>query len=280
MLSHDLRSGLWRQRGLLLISLGVALYASLIIYRVMNNVAAITGGTFSLTMGELLFYLLIGSLPATPGEPLDIPAIWLFFQVGCLLFTLNHPVNDLEQSGTQILLRSGSRLKWWLCKCVWNVLCVLLYNAAAWAMMAVFCAVLRLPLTLEVRAEFAFDLLPSADIEDLSVVYSTQEMLFQLVLVPLLAMLAMNLLQMFNTFFLSQILGFVVSITLLIVSLFQCAPWAIGNFGMMQRNSTFFAEGLDFGTAPPILLGVCLCAVVAGCVLLRKKDILSVHIGG
>ncbi|MCD8127744.1 MAG: hypothetical protein LUD82_10000 [Clostridiales bacterium] len=275
MLSHDLRSGLWLRKYFILIPIIIALVCAAVYTRVFLSYES------SNTLGMVLFFLMGGTLPAqslSAGEVLEIPVLWLLFQTGCLVFTMGYPIGDLERSGTQILLRSGGRIRWWLSKCVWNVLSTILYNLALYVVLAVYCLVASIPLSLSVSGDYAYEILPSFDTQ-IQAFYGSGVMLVQLIVVPVLMMSALNLFQMLLSFALNQILGFVISVAWLVWSIFQISPLAIGNYGLMQRSSLFYSQGISFLWGTPLLCLVGLLCMGLGCAILKRKNILYTQMG-
>ncbi len=62
-----------------------------------------------------------------------IPVLWLLPQVLVAYIIGYYAMTDLDQYGSQILIRSGSRIKWWVSKCIWNgctVICLYLITYA------------------------------------------------------------------------------------------------------------------------------------------------------
>ena len=276
MLGHDLRAGIWTRRKFLLIPCALAL---------IPLCASIPLNIFNpelCTLGSFLLYMFGGSLSADTlavGEVLDIPILWILFQTGCLLYTASYPTRDLEQAGLQFILRGGGRVRWWLSKCTWNVLSVCIYYATTLCTMVLFCLVRRVPLTLTVSSEFAIQILPNCDVF-LDVPYSEWIMGVHLILIQVLMMVTLNLLQMFVSMFFQPIIGFIISVAILVWSIFQTFPLAIGNYGMMQRNSLFYSDGLDFIFAIPLLCLLCLLIIAAGGIGIKRKDILPICAGG
>lgn len=275
MLGHDFRAGIWDRRAFLLLPCFVALFPALLFAKmaILKEVGS---------LGGILLYLFTGCLSAevmTVGETLTIPALWMIFHSGCLLYTVGYPIRDLEQSGIQILLRGGGRIRWWLSKCVWNVLSVALYMGTALVTLVIFCLLAGVPLSLSVNSEAAMILMPNCDVFP-EIPYSTATMFLHLILVPLLMTIALNLLQTLLSLLSRPFLGFVACVAMLAWAIFQTSPVVFGNYGMLQRDRLFYSGGLNFTSAIPGLLGLSLGLVAAGCLIIKRKNILSTDKGG
>lgn len=44
-----------------------------------------------------------------------------------LFVTLSYPMNNLCGFGNKLLIKGKSRVKWWLSKCIWNLLCNIIF---------------------------------------------------------------------------------------------------------------------------------------------------------
>ncbi|MGN0327387.1 MAG: hypothetical protein ACI4D4_00265 [Lachnospira sp.] len=56
----------------------------------------------------------------------ELPVIWMTVQMLLLSLVFSYPEKDLSNNGYNILLRCGSRRKWWLSKLMWGIIQILL----------------------------------------------------------------------------------------------------------------------------------------------------------
>lgn len=62
------------------------------------------------------------------GNAFEFPSMWmLVFLVGAFI-TLYYPTRDLQKMGMHILVSAQNRKKWWISKCIWNILITLAYH--------------------------------------------------------------------------------------------------------------------------------------------------------
>lgn len=71
------------------------------------------------------------------------------------------------------------------------------------------------------------------------------EIILPLLILPLLVSITLGLLQMLLSFIFSPIIGYMLSIVILVVSVYKESPLLIGNYSMMARNKLFMGDGVD-----------------------------------
>ena len=107
-----------------------------------NNAALQNGdlqGVVRGSFGDLMLYTFGGMqkyIPE-PGVAFQFPAFWMLLYLLLAYITLYYPFNDLEESGQNILVRSGGRRLWWFSKCIWNVSSVIVFFLLGWLVMLV-----------------------------------------------------------------------------------------------------------------------------------------------
>lgn len=92
------------------------------------------------------------------------------------------------------------------------------------------------------------------------------------VVLPLLTLMALNMLQMVLCLMMKPVFGFLICICLLLVSLFINSPYALGNGAMMVRSGVFFEGGLNpvaAGVTCLVFIGV---SVVTGIIRFNRMD--------
>lgn len=272
MLLYDIQNGIVRRRRWLLLPaliwlLGVCY---LTIY---------TDLCEGMSFGACLFILLTG------GEPIDlamrsfsVPFLWLFLQLGYVLFTVEYPTRDMNSFGQQIMVRAGSRSGWIMSKCLWTVLSTAIYWAVGYIVLLLFCAFGGLSLTLAIPGELVQTTLSSCDIP--REVYPAAQTLLPLIVMPLLTSAAVCLIQLLAAVAASEVIAVSVSVFLLIWSACVRTPFAIGNYAMMQRCSLFGTKGLSYPKGIPLLLCIAVGAVVGAVALFGRRDILGAKKNG
>lgn len=84
------------------------------------------------SFGDVIAYFFSGSKPfAFTRERFEFPIGWFVMMMLVAHMTLWYPFRDIRGFGTLVLSRCYTRWSWWVGKCVWVVLCVLVVFAAA-----------------------------------------------------------------------------------------------------------------------------------------------------
>lgn len=212
--------------------------------------------------------ILSGAAEHTPQEGGDFapPVSWLVLNLFGLFLTCTYLVSDLRASGKYVMLLSANRAKWWLSKCLWIIMCSLLYYVALYLIILAGCLVIGSGIAAESSQVF--------DYLGLTMIDSNVELL-NMLLLPVVAFAAMALLQATVSLMTGPVIGYGVSIILLVLSAYFKLPWLIGNFMMLARLSPFVQDGLNPITGYIISLSVTLLAIAAGTLLIKNRDILE-----
>lgn len=56
---------------------------------------------------------------AASNMPFQLPIAWLFITLVVFYLPLAYPLRDLSGFGSQVLVASGGRIRWWISKCLW-----------------------------------------------------------------------------------------------------------------------------------------------------------------
>ncbi|MDD5799478.1 MAG: hypothetical protein PUD09_02355 [Coriobacteriales bacterium] len=224
------------------------------------------------TFGNEMVVTLAGMQAYLPGmsDPFRFPVSWVILLMLVSYMTLGFPYRDLEGFGQKVLTKSGSRWRWWLSKCVWVTLCVLVYWALLYATLMVFSMATGNGISLKVS-----DAVPKLVQADLTIRPNTDEFVAFLLVAPCV-MTSLCLLQLCLSLFIRPTLSYVATLSILFLSAFyyQC-PLLPGNYLMMFRSLGLVRDGYPAlqGLVLAIVLGT--ASVVVGGVAFRRKDILG-----
>lgn len=176
------------------------------------------------SLGDCLIYLFRGvnvlALPAGNKQKLDIPVFWILLIIVCLFLHIGYFLGDMTASGQQILLRSQSRKNWLLSKCIWSIAGGILYYLLILLSAVIFCLITNQYLKVSMTESV------SEIVLNMNTAPPTQ-VLFTVVLKPILAFVAMNLLQMMLQVLSRPIAGFLICLILILSSLYcpvMCFP--------------------------------------------------------
>ncbi len=202
------------------------------------------------------------------GEAFLFPALWIFFFLLLLFYTLRYPTQNLDGIGKNMLILSQNRKTWWFSKVLWCCCFVLTYFAAFYFTAWLASLLLGGQPTLQVS-----EYVPTALDAGMYVKNPPWNILPGLVLVPCMAC-GLALFQMFLSICVKPIFAYVVSCILLLSSAYFASPFLIGNFAMIFRTNIFVEEGY------PVLWGfiasaaVLLISIAVGYIRMKYMDIL------
>lgn len=264
---HDCKNGLLRWR--YISAVGLWLVPSLIMFEMLQFYNE------SGTLGDYLLYIFRGMEPVkdvSTLEQIQLPIPWLVVVGGSLFISLDYLQNDLTTAGQQILVRCHSRKMWYLSKCLWNVSNCFAYFAIG-LIAPVFLSLIGGGLALSASSELTASLFWSA-----APIEITGFRVFTIaVVLPFLTMAALNMLQMTLCLFIKPIFSFLSCVCLLIVSLFWCSPFSLGNGAMTLRSSVMTDNGINPLDCGIFCLAVLLVCVIAGTIKFQNYNILGVE---
>ena len=270
LLRHDLRCGLLRWRYLL-----AAPIFLLPCLACCNQLALsqMTGNWM-----DYMLYIFQGRLPVdltSPEVQLSIPTLWVFVLGASPLLNLDYLLNDLTQAGQQMIIRSGRRWSWYLSKCVWNLLSCVLYLLLGCVTAGVFTLLLGGELSLHNTPQAILALFSEAGLEEVAL--TPVQGVIATVLLPLATLMALNLLQMALCLLLPPIAAFIVSLAVLLLSVYGNFAFFLGNGAMTVRSALLVPGGISPAVAGVTAGVIILLSAVLGCVRFQYTDILGLE---
>lgn len=207
----------------------------------------------------------------SPNKPFNIPVLWLLFNI-CLAFIVaNYPFKDLDSFGLQILLRSRSRGYWWLSKCIWNILTVVLCYLIALFVILIFTAC---------TGVFSHnpDVQIGLQVSQVAVSELTQnDLVLTAFVLPLITSISLSLLQMVISLISHKpALGFIAIVCLLTISAYYCSAFLSGNYLMILRSDLIIHNmGVSSQNGIIMATSISILSIVSGFAVFSKYDILK-----
>ncbi len=224
------------------------------------------------TFGDYFLYIFGGMkeyIP-TPGEPFKIPYLWLLVHLGILYFTLHYMYDDLHGFGQQLILRSKSRITWWVSKCIWNVVAVVVFYVLAWSTIALWAQLHHAAHNFQISS-FLFEwMLPEMQEKNTS-----ESLVWEITWMPLMVTIAASMFQMFLSFFLNPMLCYIISIVHFLAAAYYLSPFLLGNYAMALRSNKAIANGVDLCHGTEIAIAGILLSVFLGMLIFQRYNILS-----
>lgn len=206
----------------------------------------------------------------SPSEPFQFPVSWALMMLLVTYMTLGYPYRDLMGFGQKVLISSANRRSWWLSKCVWTTVCVLLFWTVFLGVTALASMILGGGLGLEIS--------PSIEkVLRLRIPVRFNEMDYLAFLCSILPITtALCLAQLCLSLFVTPMISYLAMFSLLFLSAFYYqAPFLLGNYLMALRTPGFAGSG--FHPAWGVLLAVLLsmCSIAIGDKRFSHMDILE-----
>lgn len=199
------------------------------------------------------------------------PAVWILMYLLLLYLTLYYPYNNLEDNGKYILVLSGSRKLWWCAKCVWNVCSVVVFFLIGYAVIALGCAVTGMRMTTDVSPNiWAF-----LNMRITSELMYPEKMTLEIMIMPAVCMIALNLLEMALSLFIRPIFSFIICGIILLASAYFNSPFLIGCYACPVRSAAMIRGGLNMYAGLALAAGVAVISVIAGCIKFSRYDALK-----
>lgn len=194
-----------------------------------------------------------------------IPKEWLIVQFPFFVYIAKYPKRDWDQRGAQTVLRSQSKVFWWLGKCVWLLASAVLYYIVFYLAIAMVAVSFGGSLDLQIRDVWEIGL---GELRG-------QEGIRTLLLMPCLCSIAVGMLQMFLSFVFSPIIALCISIAYLVLSVAVEKSWILGNYTMLIRNRRLdVMKGVENGTG--ILMSACIIGfgILMGMKYMKGKELI------
>lgn len=204
------------------------------------------------------------------GNSFVVPVRWLVVFLMISFLTLSYPYKDMQGFGRQILIRTRGRRIWWLSKCLWNIVSVLIYHSLIFGAAALFSIVAGKGITGEINKELQYEVFQIAGDSALS---DDIPWPLAIIFLPVLVSICISLLQMTLCLFMKPVYGFLVTACLLISSAYYTSPYLIGNYAMSVRYDPVIKDGVCIAAGLAVSLVLLPVFAGAGMIRFRRYDI-------
>lgn len=269
LLRHDLRYGLIRWRYLLIFPLSALPCIPCYTDAQLANVSG--------TWMDYMLYCFKGSVPVTasPEMSLALPIFWVLAMAGSLLLNLDYFLSDLTQAGQQIMIRSKTRQGWYLSKCAWKLCSCMLYTMLLCTSVLLFTLLSGGTVSLQCTPSVMEIYLSELTVEP--TLLSGLPGFIAVVLMPLVTLMALNMLQMAVCLLVRPIIGFLISMAILVFSVYCNLPFALGNGAMAIRSALLVPGGISPGFATLTSMAILLASAILGAWKFQNTDILGLE---
>ena len=266
LLEYDLKQGFYKNRGKLLFCLITFAMFAVSFNQELNKVLPTSKAPHFI---DYLLYLSKGAVEYQPdlGVKFDIPLIWLMTHLMVAFLVSNYLMEDLYSYGTQVLLRAKNKKLWWFSKCSWLVVTVLAFYCLEF--LSIFLSVKgNTSLQPNLHLNEQLNWLNMSGMHEI-------DMILSVIVLPFLTSLALAMIQMYLSLFLTSIYAFVLVVSYLVLSTYYLNPFFIGNDTMFLRNALLYKNGIHTNMAIVSNICIILCIILIGAVTFNRHEILK-----
>ena len=226
------------------------------------------GREWKLHFGDYVICFFQGTLPYAQSagkETFNIPPYWSLYMIYFVLLVGKLTGQFSKKYEQQMLLRLKSRKQWWMemhLKIWLECIGYLAVTAIAFLVFS-FCTKSAVEgINLELLKDYL-------GLE----INKNNCHIFSMVLVFLVALLALTYIQYIVSLAINAVTGILVSIVILVSSVYQIHPFLIGNYFMGIRQIMFVMDGVGFLIQGAVSVGIISFMAVIGYQILKRKDL-------
>lgn len=236
LLKHDLCCGLFRLRYLIIPFLFTL---PCIVCKIQLFEIGLTG-----TIGDYLLFIFEGKTIIQGSDSIDtyIPVLWLLVISGCLLINLDYMLDDMTHYGLQIMVRSETRIGWFVSKCIWNIISVLLYYLVGILTIIAFAMITGSETEIKNTPVFTYIIYNDILIQPTSL--TTLEVVFITIVTPCVTLSTISIMEMALCTIMSPVVSFLLCMCQIFIALYVQSPYILGNGAMAIRSSIFSESGI------------------------------------
>jgi hypothetical protein len=272
LLKRDLSQGLIKKLYCYLFVMVVIFVSSYQISEVIDLYKGDGGEFGTVSFWDYLFLNMNGMEPYTFSydSGFSVPMVWFCIALGFHYIIAYYPEKDLNEYGAQILMSSKSRTGWWISKCGWCFVSVIVY------FVFILASVGLVTMCFEGSLSFDFELKASTFFIDDNFKYVFKDdMILAAIILPMLTMFALGMLQMLLSFLLSSIISFAVICTIYVLSAYYTIWWLPGSYTMLHRSNFVTSDGLSPYSGLVIAGVIVFISFMGGYLYITNKDILK-----
>ena len=225
-------------------------------------------------MGDVLLYNFGGmkKYELSMENVFQFPVTWMLLFVMILFVTLSYPMNNLCGFGNKLLIKGKSRVKWWLSKCIWNLLCNIIFFGIIFTLILSFCSISGIQSGMQVNTDMQTVLFNLG--ADTSLKPDAIMPVGDIVMVFMLSV-AICQIQMALGLWLKPIYSFMVMCMVLLLSAYFQSLFVIGNYAMLIRHLWINEDGIDCKVAIPAMCLIIFITVIVGVIRFKKYNIIQ-----
>lgn len=270
---YDIKNGCLKNLKLLLLPI---IFEVIILFLMMQKIYRFEQYNIGVqtNLGDVIMYNFGGMAKyvLSAEKVFEFPVIWMLLFVMILFATLSYPISNLQGFGNKVLVKCHSRMKWWLAKCMWNLMCNVVFFGVLFIIILVFCKINNIPFDMQVNGELQ-TVLFELDADTTLKTYASMP-LIELVLVFMVSVTICQI-QMLLGLWIKSVYSFMSVCMLLLISAYFQSNVLIGNYAMIIRHSWINEHGIDCGVGILVMCILILLTVIVGLMRFNKYDIIQ-----
>lgn len=225
----------------------------------------------SFSISDLILYIF-------RGKHLDIknnitefpPIIYMVLQLFFLSLVGNYAFDDMSGSGKNVLLRVGSKSKWIISKVAWLMCSIIVGYFIIWGSAIITCLIHPQGM---ISLKLHSGIVNSVDMMKINI-DRLREMTFFLYILPLVAQIALGMVQLCIQLFINPLIAFLFTLAIVILSPYYSNIFLLGNAFIMENNSCINGGEIDGGRLLLVCIMIIVVSFIAICKGFKYKDIL------
>lgn len=191
---------------------------------------------------------------ATNADKFELPVLWIIFQSYILYMLCDYMYDSGKGMGIQRLIRINSRKKWYLQICLTNIVTIFLYYLSYFLILQTVSNIHNIPLEIDVGTEKIF------------------EYALACFVLPICCTVAIFLVQNLVSLYCTEFIAYIVSLMLLVVSVYCRTYYLLGNYAMLLRTEFYRKDGLNIYAGIVICLSIAVIAMLIGLIKVNSID--------
>lgn len=201
------------------------------------------------------------------GPPFDIPISFLTLSFCFALFACYYAHREWKLRGTVYIPRYESKMYFWISKCIWCILqMILLYLMIFVILWGIAAAGGNISVLLSRETLACLKGLPLSE--------NSMDYIKYIFGLGLFTAIVLNQIQLTDQMIFSPVIGYILVIAVITSSAYFYRFYMPGNYYMLLRTALFREDGITLQQASLVLGILWIVLVLIGAVIVRKKDVL------
>lgn len=201
------------------------------------------------------------------GPPFDIPISFLTLSFCFALFACYYAHREWKLRGTVYIPRYESKMYFWISKCIWCILqMILLYLMIFVILWGIAAAGGNISVLLSRETLACLKGLPLSE--------NSMDYIKYIFGLGLLTAIVLNQIQLTAQMIFSPVIGYILVIAVITSSAYFYRFYMPGNYYMLLRTALFRDDGITLLQASAVLSILWILLVLAGGIIVRRKDVL------